>query len=135
MTAGPQSFALKRIKDVLWFLAAAGLLAAIARLATGLGASTNMTDALPWGLWKIVNMVAGAALATGGFIIAGAIYVFRLDRYRPLARLAVLIGFIGYGASLTALLFDLGLPHRFWHPLVMWNPRSFLFEVFWCVCV
>ena len=33
----------------------------------------------------------------------------------------------------VALLFDLGRPWNLWHPLVMWNPRSVMFEVSWCV--
>jgi Ni/Fe-hydrogenase subunit HybB-like protein len=48
-------------------------------------------------------------------------------------RMAILVAFLGYGCSCLALLFDIGLPHRFWHPFVMWNEHSFLFEVFWCV--
>jgi Ni/Fe-hydrogenase subunit HybB-like protein len=126
-------FALRRIKEVMWAFAVAGLVVGVGRFAFGLGASTNMMDALPWGLWKIFNMVAGAALATSGFILACIIYIFRMERFRPVARLAILVGFLGYGASLTALVFDIGLPHRGWHPLFMWNPHSFLFEVFWCV--
>ena len=34
---------------------------------------------------------------------------------------------------IVALLFDLGRPYRVWHPLVMWNPHSVMFEVGWCV--
>jgi Ni/Fe-hydrogenase subunit HybB-like protein len=33
----------------------------------------------------------------------------------------------------VGLLFDLGRPDRLWHPLVMWNPHSVMFEVGWCV--
>jgi len=33
----------------------------------------------------------------------------------------------------VALLFDLGKPYNIWHPLVMWNPHSVMFEVAWCV--
>jgi Ni/Fe-hydrogenase subunit HybB-like protein len=33
----------------------------------------------------------------------------------------------------VALLFDLGRSNRIWHALVMWNPRSVMFEVAWCV--
>ena len=130
-----QSFALKRVKDVLWIIAIAGLIAMIGRTFFGLGASTNLTDGVPWGMWKILNMVAGVCLATGGFIVACAVYIFRLDRFRPLARAAVLVAFLGYGASCFALLWDIGLPHRVWHPLTptMWNPHSFLFEVAMCV--
>ena len=126
-------FALKRIKDLFWILAVAGAVVGVGRFAFGLGASTNMMDSLPWGLWKIFNMVAGAALATSGFIVACVIYIFQMERFRSVARLSVLIGFLGYGASLTALVFDIGLPWRGWHPFFIWNPHSFLFEVFWCV--
>ncbi|GMV41408.1 MAG: hypothetical protein AMXMBFR64_31240 [Myxococcales bacterium] len=126
---------LKRFKDVLWALAFAGLAAGIGRFVFGLGASTNMMDALPWGWWKVFNMVAGAALATSGFVVAAIIYILQLDKYRAVARLSVVVGFLGYGSSLVALLFDIGLPHRGWHPFFMWNPHSFLFEVFWCVSI
>jgi len=127
--------ALKYLKLGLWAVAMAGLVAAVGRFVTGLGAATNMTDGLPWGLWKVFNMVGGAALATSGFVVAAIIYALKIEKYRPVTRLAVLIGFLGYGASLFALMFDIGLPHRGWHPFVMWNPHSFLFEVFWCVSV
>lgn len=126
---------LKRFKDVLWALAFAGLAAGIGRFVFGLGASTNMMDSLPWGWWKVFNMVAGAALATSGFVVAAIIYILQLDKYRAVARLSVVVGFLGYGSSLVALLFDIGLPHRGWHPFFMWNPHSFLFEVFWCVSI
>jgi Ni/Fe-hydrogenase subunit HybB-like protein len=128
-----RTFVLNRVKDVFWILAVAAVIVGVARFFSGLGATTNMTDALPWGAWKIFNMVAGAALATGGFVVAAVIYVFQLEKYRPLARVSILIAFLGYGSSLTSLLFDIGLPWRFWHPFFMWNPHSFLFEVFWCV--
>ena len=129
------SRALGPVKDVMWVLTFAALATGAGRFAFGLGAATNMMDSLPWGWWKVFNMVAGAALATSGFIVAAIIYIFRIERYRPAARLSVLIGFLGYGSSLGALIFDIGLPHRGWHPFFMWNPHSFLFEVFWCVSI
>jgi len=126
---------LRRTKSVMWALALSAAVIGVARFAFGLGASTNMLDSLPWGWWKIFNMVAGAALATSGFVVAAIIYILRLEKYYPVARLSVLVGFLGYGSSLTALIFDIGLPHRGWHPFFMWNPHSFLFEVFWCVSI
>jgi Ni/Fe-hydrogenase subunit HybB-like protein len=105
----------------------------ILRLAFGLGASTALSDAIPWGLWKILNMVAGVALATGGFTLACAVYVFGLKKYRPILRPAILVAFLGYGSSCFALMLDIGLPHRIWHAIVYWNEHSFLFEVAWCV--
>jgi Ni/Fe-hydrogenase subunit HybB-like protein len=121
------------IKDVLWILALLGLVAGVFRLWFGLGATTNLSDAMPWGLWKILNMVAGVALSTSGFTVGFLVYVVGIRRLQRLMRPAILIAFLGYGCSMFALLFDIGLPHRFWHPVIMWNEHSFLFEVFWCV--
>jgi len=45
----------------------------------------------------------------------------------------VLTAFLGYLMVVVALLLDLGRPWNLWHPLVMWNPRSVMFEVSWCV--
>lgn len=121
------------IKDVLWFFAFCGLVAGILRMGFGLGSTTNLSDEVPWGLWKIFNMIAGVALSTSGFTVGFLVVVLRIERFRPLLKPAILVAFLGYGASCLALLFDIGLPHRFWHPILMWNEHSFLFEVFWCV--
>jgi Ni/Fe-hydrogenase subunit HybB-like protein len=121
------------LKDILWAVALAGAVAIGFRLWFGLGATTNLSDTVPWGLWKILNMVAGVALATSGFTVGFLVYVLKLERFRPLVKPAILVAFLGYGSSCFALFLDIGLPHRIWHPIVMWNPHSFLFEVAWCV--
>jgi Ni/Fe-hydrogenase subunit HybB-like protein len=121
------------LKDALWAVAFAGVVAIGFRLWFGLGATTHLSDSVPWGLWKILNMVAGVALATGGFTVGFLVYVLGIDRFRPLVKPAILIAFLGYGSSVFALMLDIGLPYRIWHPIVMWNPHSFLFEVAWCV--
>ncbi|MEW5993090.1 MAG: hypothetical protein AB1744_01680, partial [Candidatus Zixiibacteriota bacterium] len=95
------------IKDVLWLLALVGLVAGGFRLWFGLGATTNMSDAIPWGLWKILNMVAGVALSTGGFTVGFLVYVLRLKQFEPLMKPAILVAFLGYGCSMLALLFDI----------------------------
>jgi Ni/Fe-hydrogenase subunit HybB-like protein len=120
-------------KDLLWALALSGAVAIGFRLWFGLGPTTNLSDSVPWGLWKILNMVAGVALATSGFTLGFLVYGLGLERFRPLLKPAILIAFLGYGSSCFALFLDIGLPHRIWHPIVMWNPHSFLFEVAWCV--
>jgi len=122
-----------QLKSILWILVSFGFVAIIARIFGGLGASTNLSDSMPWGLWKILNMVAGAALATGGFTLAAVVHVFKIEKYKPFMRPAILIAFLGYGSSLFALLWDIGLPHVFYNPFFYWNHHSFLFEVFWCV--
>ena len=78
-------------KDALASVTLLGLVAIVIRLLFGLGASTALSDAVPWGLWKILNMVAGVALATGGFTLACTVYVLGLRKYRALLRPAILI--------------------------------------------
>ena len=99
----------RAFKDLLWFLALFGLVAAVFRLWFGLGATTNLSDMAPWGLWKILNMVAGVAISTSGFTVGFLVYVLGLERFRPFVKPAVLIAFLGYGCSCLALLFDIGL--------------------------
>lgn len=120
-------------RAVLYIILVLGLIAAVVRLFFGLGATTNLNDAYPWGLWISFDILAGVALAGGGFTMAAAIYIFNLKKFEPLLRPAKLSAFIGYLVFVVGLFFDLGQPWRIWHPMVMWNPQSVLFEVSWCV--
>jgi Ni/Fe-hydrogenase subunit HybB-like protein len=118
---------------LLYVILMLGAVAAAARLFLGLGATTNLSDAYPWGLWVSFDILAGVALAGGGFTMSAAIYIFNLKKFEPLLRPAKLSAFIGYLIFVVGLFFDLGQPWRIWHPMVMWNPHSVLFEVSWCV--
>ncbi len=120
-------------KAILYILIVLGLIAACARMFLGLGATTNLNDAYPWGLWISFDVLAGVALAAGGFTMTAAIYIFNLKKFQPLLRPAKLSAFVGYLIFVVGLFFDLGQPWRIWHPMVMWNPHSILFEVSWCV--
>jgi len=115
---------------LLWIVA---LGATLARMFWGLGAVTNLSDNTPWGLWIGFDVLCGVALAAGGFTMAGTVYVFRLERFRPLVRPAILTAFLGYLMVILALIFDLGRWYYIWHALIMWNPHSVMFEVAWCV--
>ncbi len=120
-------------KTVLWSFV--GILAVLtaARFFRGLGAVTNLSDAAPWGFWIAFDVMGGVALAAGGFVLAGTVYIFGLERYRPFVRPAILTAFLGYVAVAVGLTYDLGLPWHIWHPMVHWQPRSVLFEVALCV--
>ncbi|GBC80962.1 putative Ni/Fe-hydrogenase 2 b-type cytochrome subunit [bacterium HR10] len=111
----------------------AGLYSTVVRFTGGLGASTALSDAFPWGLWVGFDVLCGVALAAGGFTISAVVYIFNIERFRPIIRPTILTAFLGYLLVIVALLFDLGRPYRIWHPLVMWNPHSVMFEVAWCV--
>jgi Ni/Fe-hydrogenase subunit HybB-like protein len=119
-------------KLVLWAVMAPGLYALIFRFTHGLGESTNLSDAFPWGLWVGFKLFA-IALAGGGFTLAAIVYIFNLERYRPVLRPMILTAFLAYSTFICSLIIDLGRPYRVWHPLVMWNHRSVMFEIAWCV--
>lgn len=118
---------------LLWLLVLAGAATGVVRFIWGLGAVTNLNDHFPWGVWIGFDVMVGVALAAGAFTIAASVHLFHLERYRPLLRPSVLTGFLGYLMVIIALLVDLGRPWNIWHPVVMWNPRSPMFEVAWCV--
>lgn len=123
----------RRLKLILWAIVGLAAEVGTTRMLVGLGASTHLSDATPWGLWIGFDVMAGVALASGGFIITASVYIFKLERYHDVVRPAVLTAFLGYVAVVVGLLFDLGLPWNIWHLIVFWNPRSPLFEVGWCV--
>lgn len=110
-----------------------GFYATVLRFGKGLGESTNLSDQFPWGLWIGFDVLVGVGLAAGGFIIAATVHIFHLHKYESISRPALLTAFLGYLLVIVGLLFDLGLPYRIWHPLIMWNPHSVMFEVGWCV--
>jgi len=120
-------------KGVLAVILLAGAYATVLRFARGLGASTHLSNAFPWGLWIGFDVMCGVMLAAGGFTLTATVYIFHLEEFKPIVRPTVLTAFLGYVLVVVALLYDLGRGYRIWHPLVMWNPRSVMFEVAWCV--
>ena len=120
-------------KSILVVTLAAGAYATILRFTRGLGATTHLSDSFPWGLWIGFDVMCGVMLAAGGFTLTATVYIFHLERFRPIIRPTILTAFLGYLLVVVALLYDLGRGYRIWHPLVMWNPRSVMFEVAWCV--
>ena len=121
------------LKTVLWLIVGAWATVTVVRFVNGLGATTALNDATPWGMWIAFDVMAGVALAAGGFVIAATVYIFGLEKYRPFARPAILTAFLGYAAVAIGLLYDLGLPWNIWHPMLHWQHHSVLFEVAMCV--
>ncbi len=120
-------------KTVLWSILGLAGAVGLARFLFGLGATTNLTDTTPWGFWIGFDVMAGVALAGGGFVITAIFYMFRREGFHDLVKPAVLTAFLGYLAVMVGLMFDLGLPWNIWHMMIYWNPHSPLFEVGWCV--
>ena len=114
---------------VLLIIMAVGGLAALYRVFFGLGASTNLNNTWPWGLWISFDVLGGVALAAGGFVIGGTVYILNWKKYEPIVRPAILNAFFGYALAATSITLDIGVPWRIWHPLVMWQVNSIMFIV------
>ncbi len=132
----PWTFRMTWTRVVL--LGVGGLFVGVAlyRFLFGLGASTNLNDRWPWGMWVWWDVLTGVALAGGGYSTALLVHFLGRERFRVVERAALLTSLLGYLMVCTGLLIDLGRWYRAWHPLVFWtrwNPHSVMWELFWCV--
>lgn len=93
---------------------------------------TGLSNKVPWGLWVVMDL---ASIAMGGsaFVFGVIVFLLKLKRFEIMAKLAVLLGFLGYTTATIVIWFDLGQPLRFWHTLVYWQPHSLLWEITMCI--
>jgi Ni/Fe-hydrogenase subunit HybB-like protein len=98
----------------------------------GLGTTTNLSDAFPWGIWISFDL-AMVALSGGAFTLAALVYVFQFEDLHVATRPTVLAGLLGYSAVMVILLFDLGRWDRFYNVFLHPNVSSALLEVSWCI--
>lgn len=110
-----------------------GALASLVRFIFGLGATTNLNDVYPWGLWISFDVVTAVPLAAGAFTLGAIVHCFHIKKLEPLVRPAIVTGFLGYSLVSVGLLLDLGQPQRAWHTMVYWNVHSPMFEVSMCI--
>ncbi len=124
---------LETVKTLLWAVMGVWAVVTVARFVHGIGATSGLNDVAPWGFWIAFDVMAGVALAAGGFVVAALVYIFGIERYHHFARPAILTALLGYIAVAVGLLYDLGIPWHIWHPMVMPQHHSVLFEVAMCV--
>lgn len=119
----------------LTIIAAIGLIVVFVRLIFGLGAVTNLSNQYPWGIWIGIDVAAGVALAAGGFTTAALGHIMHKEEYHVVVRPALLTAMLGYTFVALSVALDLGRYYYIWHPLIMWNGNSVLFEVGMCVMI
>ena len=116
-------------------LTANGLLFLAARFIWGIGSVTNLDNQHPWGIWIGLDVAAGVALAAGGFTTAALGHIMHKNQYESIIRPALLTALLGYTFVAMSVMIDLGRYYYIWHPLLMWNGSSVLFEVGICVMI
>jgi len=101
----------------------------------GIGSVTNLNNQFPWGIWIGLDVGAGVALAAGGFTTAALGHIMHRDKYEAIIRPALLTAMLGYTFVAMGVFVDIGRWYYIWHPLIMWNGNSALFEVGICVMI
>lgn len=122
---------------VCGFLIVLMLAVLAARFVLGLGAVTNLNDGYAWGIWVVVDVLIGSALACGGFSVAMLVYIFNRGEYHPLVRPSLLASLFGYTLAGIGVMFDLGRYWNFWHIFWpgSWNLNSAMLETALCISV
>ncbi|MGB5847310.1 MAG: Ni/Fe-hydrogenase cytochrome b subunit [Ignavibacteriaceae bacterium] len=120
---------------ILILLAINALVFLAIRFIFGLGEMTNLCDQHPWGIWIAIDVATGVALAAGGFTSAALGHIMFKERYNVILRPALLTAMLGYTFVAIGVFIDLGRYYSIWHPLIMWNGTSPLFEVGICVMI
>lgn len=120
---------------VLCILALNAIVFLAIRFFYGIGAVTNLDNHYPWGIWIGIDVAAGVALAAGGFTTAALGHVMHREEYAAVIRPALLTAMLGYTFVAMGVFVDLGRWYYIWHPLIMWNGNSALFEVGICVMI
>ena len=120
---------------VLCIIAANGIFILAGRFLFGIGKVTNLSNQYPWGLWIGVDVAAGVALAAGGFTSAALGHVMHREQIHAILRPALLTAMLGYTFVAIGVFVDIGRWYYIWHPIIMWNGNSALFEVGICVMI
>ena len=118
---------------VLCLIALNGLIFLAFRFLFGIGSVTNLNNQYPWGIWIGIDVAAGVALAAGGFTSAALGHIMHREQFHAIVRPALLTAMLGYTFVAIGVFVDLGRWYYIWHPMIMWNGNSALFEVGICV--
>jgi Ni/Fe-hydrogenase subunit HybB-like protein len=111
-----------------------GLPVLVGRFYYGLGWATHGSYDYPWGLFLGWGLFVMVPLSASGFMLGTTVEVFGREDFKPIERLALLNGLLGYLFAVIFLQVDLGQPWRLIYPMfVSLGPAAVLFLVAWHV--
>ncbi|MCP4132347.1 MAG: polysulfide reductase NrfD [bacterium] len=114
----------KKLKIILTVLAGIGILAWIYQLYRGM-IVTDMRNPFSWGLY-IAMWAFYVGTAAGGLVVSSAIYVFKVEKLKPVARIASMTAFLFAAAAMIMVLPDLGSVERIYNFILHPNFSSVL---------
>jgi len=106
----------------------------VGRFINGLGWATHGSYDYPWGLFLAWGLFTMVPLSASGFMMGTTVELFGRDDFKPIERLGLLNGLLGYFFAVMFLQVDLGQPWRLIYPMfVSLGPAAVLFLVAWHV--
>src|SRR5210317_400920 len=113
---------------------AIGIPIIVGRFIFGLGWATHGSYDYPWGLFLAWGLFTMVPLSASGFMMGTTVELFGRDDFKPIERLGLLNGLLGYFFAVVFLQVDLGQPWRLIYPMfVSLGPAAVLFLVAWHV--
>lgn len=86
----------------------------------------GINDAVPWGQLITLDIYL-IGLSAGAIVVSALCYVLGREEYKPIGRIAVLMGLLLFAGAMVSVVFDLGRPEKSWR-LFAWvflnNPTS-----------
>ncbi len=114
------------LKTVFWILGGlmfvVGLAGWYSRLAHG-HADAAYGNIVVWGLW-VAAYIFFIGLSAGAFLISSLVYVFGMERFESIGRVALFTALVTLLMALLSIVVDLGHMTRAWHVMVYANFKS-----------
>jgi Ni/Fe-hydrogenase subunit HybB-like protein len=107
-----------------------GLSAYYLQTVHALAPAAQFRDVFPWGIEVGLSVLCGLALCAGGFTVAAAVRILQLEKYVPVVRPCLLMGFLGYLVAFLGFITNPGQPYRI-GLLITWHPRLVLSGAMW----
>ncbi len=109
------------------------------QLTYGLVAVTDIHDwgisgGVPWGLY-IGGFVWWVGIAHGGIAISAAVRVLKIERYRPIARIAEVLTVLALGMSALNIVLSMGRPDRIFNTIYRWPLTVYHSPLAWDITV
>ena len=109
----------------------------VIRFVYGLGATTNLNNGYPWGLWVVLDIHITAAIGCGGYVLAVVIYILNKGEFHTLIRPALVGSTFAYTLANLAAFVDIGRWWNFYQIALPWNINlnSVMFEIAICMAL
>lgn len=121
------------LKRAFWVVGVVGLvplaIGVYLRLTTG-HQLANYGSLVPWGL-GVAEYIYFIGLSAGAFLLSSLVYVFGVERFKPIGRLAVFTAIVSLLLALLSIWMDIGHMERFYYVFLYANITSPMAWMIW----